>query len=158
MKINIGLTDNDRKGVIRLLNGVLADEFTLYTQARNCHWNVVGTDFSELHKFFEAQYEELDEIMDDVAERVRSVGGDAVATLKEYVSLTTLKEPAGYPAAPKMLEGLLENHEKMIRALRVGLDTAANKYHDMGTSDFLTGLMEQHEKMSWMVRSYLEKR
>jgi starvation-inducible DNA-binding protein len=55
-----------------------------------------------------------------------------------------------------MIANLLADHETIIRHLRVDLETCSDKYHDMGTNDFLTGLMEQHEKMAWMLRAFLE--
>ena len=55
-----------------------------------------------------------------------------------------------------MIANLLGDHEAIIRQLRSDLETCADKYHDIGTSDFLTGLMEQHEKMAWMLRAFLE--
>jgi starvation-inducible DNA-binding protein len=55
-----------------------------------------------------------------------------------------------------MIANLLADHETIIRHLRMDLETCGDKYHDMGTNDFLTGLMEQHEKMAWMLRAFLE--
>ena len=156
MKPNIGISDKDRKGSAEILNRLLADEYVLYTKTRNYHWNVTGPDFSELHKFFESQYEEIDDIIDEVAERARSLGGHSVATLKEFVGATRLKEfPAVYPNARKMISNLLADHESIISQLRKDLVLCADHHKDMGTSDFLTGLMEQHEKMAWMLRSYV---
>ena len=84
MAPNIGIADDRRDGVLRLLTALLADEYVLYTKTRNYHWNVVGPQFNDLHKFFETQYEALDEVIDDVAERARALGGRAVATLAEF--------------------------------------------------------------------------
>jgi starvation-inducible DNA-binding protein len=77
MHPNIGLLDEQREGAVAILNTLLADEYLLYTKTRNYHWNVVGPQFNDLHKFFEAQYNELNEIVDDVAERSRALGGNA---------------------------------------------------------------------------------
>ena len=74
MKPNIALGDEQRQGVVEILGRLLADEYLLYTKTRNYHWNVVGLQFHDLHKLFEAQYEELDDYVDDVAERIRAVG------------------------------------------------------------------------------------
>jgi starvation-inducible DNA-binding protein len=74
MHPNIGLLDEQREGAVAILNTLLADEYLLYTKTRNYHWNVVGPQFNDLHKFFEAQYNELNEIVDDVAERSRTLG------------------------------------------------------------------------------------
>jgi starvation-inducible DNA-binding protein len=155
--VNIGLNDKQRQGVVEILSELLADEYVLYTKTRNYHWNVVGPQFHDLHKFFETQYEALDEIIDEVAERARSLGGPAVGTLAEFQKLARLEEhPGKYPGAREMVENLLGDHHAVIQTLRRDLETAAEKHGDAGTQDFLTGLMEQHEKMAWMLRALLE--
>jgi starvation-inducible DNA-binding protein len=157
MNPNVGLTEEQREGVVLMLTTLLADEYLLYTKTRNYHWNVVGPQFNDLHMFFEVHYEELGDIVDDVAERARSLGGKAIGTLAEFQKYTRLKEsPGEYPKASEMLAYLVADHEATIRQLRVDLETCADRYHDMGTNDFLTGLMEKHEKMAWMLRSFLE--
>jgi starvation-inducible DNA-binding protein len=157
MSPNIGLLEEQREGVVAILSTLLADEYLLYTKTRNYHWNVVGPQFNDLHKFFEAQYNELNEIVDDVAERGRVLGGHALGTMTEFLKYTRLEEQAGYyPDARDMIADLLADHEALIRYLRGDLETCAERYHDAGTNDFLTGLMEQHEKMAWMLRAFLE--
>jgi starvation-inducible DNA-binding protein len=157
MKPAIGLSDTNRNGVLKLLAPLLADEYVLYTKTRNYHWNVVGPQFNDLHKFFQAQYEELDDFVDDVAERMRQLGGKSPATLAEFAKVARLKEhPGQRPNARAMLTALLVDHEAVIMTLRTDLATAMDKFGDAGTSDFLTGLMEKHEKMAWMLRAFLE--
>jgi starvation-inducible DNA-binding protein len=158
MEPKIGLKDEQRKGVLKILGTLLADEFVLSTKTRNYHWNVEGPQFNDLHKFFDAQYEALDEVVDEVAERARSLGGMSVATLAEFIRLTRLKEqPGQFPDARTMLANLLADHEALIRTLRQDLQAAMDRYKDAGTSDFLTGLMERHEKMAWMLRAFLNR-
>ena len=150
----IGLSDADRKGSVKVLSALLADEYVLYTKTRNYHWNVTGPHFNDLHKFFEVQFAELILIVDDVAERIRSLGDLTPASLGEFVKATRLQEhPGDFPDAAGMIVNLVADHESLIRHLRTDLAACADKFHDMGTSDFLTGLMEQHEKMAWMLRS-----
>ena len=156
MKPNIGLTDGQRKGVTEILNHLLADEVVLYVKTRNYHWNVEGPDFSETHKFFEAQYEQLDEIMDDVAERARARGGRAAGSLGEYLKLTDIKEDNGKTSGEKnMIADLLKGHEIIIQRLRKEIPVVGDKHGDVGSNDFLTGVLEAHEKIAWMLRSYL---
>jgi starvation-inducible DNA-binding protein len=156
MNPKIGLKDADRAAVVAILNRTLADEVVLYVKTRNYHWNVVGSDFGELHKFFEDQYDKIEDFMDDTAERARALGGHAVATLAEYLKATRLKEsPGKYPEAEGMVKDLLGDHEALVQNLRKDLQTCQDKHGDSGTADFLTGLMEEHEKMAWMLRSYL---
>ena len=158
MQPNIGLSAAQREGVVEILNKLLADEFVLYTKTRNYHWNVVGPRFNDLHKFFESQYDQLEEIIDDTAERARALGGHAIATLTEYQKLARLQEhPGTYPAADEMLHNLHADHETVIRQLRTDLADAQDKCGDAGTADFLTGLMETHEKMAWMLRSFISE-
>jgi starvation-inducible DNA-binding protein len=155
MKINTGLGDKQREGLAKLLNTLLSDEFMLYVKTRRFHWNVVGSDFGELHNFFEGQYEALDDIVDDVAERARALDATAVGSMKEFLALARLREEAGKnPDAKGMLAALLADHETLVRNLRKDLETA-DTLGDAGTNDFLTGLLEVHEKMAWMLRSYL---
>jgi len=155
MKPNIGIKEKDREKVVEILNVLLADEFVLYTKTLNYHWNITGTSFAELHKFLEAQYEEMSGIIDSVAERTKKIGGNALGTLKEFSQQTRLKEfPGQVLEALKMIKGLLSDHEALIVHLRKDLELCDEKYNDKGTCDFLTGLMEQHEKMAWMLRSY----
>ena len=156
MKTSIGISDKNREAVVTILNAVLSDEYLLYTKTRNFHWNVTGPDFGELHKFFEAQYGELNDIVDDTAERARSLGVRSLGTMTEFLKHTSLKEAPGvYPEAKKMIGDLLAGHEAIIQKLRKDLAACADEYQDMGTSDYLTGLMEKHEKMAWMLRAYL---
>ena len=157
MKPNIGIPDSNRDGVVSLLAPLLADEYVLYTKTRNYHWNVVGPQFNDLHKFFEAQYEALDGFVDEVAERIRQLGAKSPGTLAEFIKAMRLKEhPGQHPDAKGMLSALLADHEAVIQTLRGDLATAMDKFSDAGTSDFLTGLMEKHEKMAWMLRAFVE--
>lgn len=156
--LNIGISKAGLSEVVRILNMLLADEFVLYVKTRNYHWNVTGLQFHDLHKLFESQCEELDGIIDAVAERARSMGGIAAGSLGEFSKLTRLKEqPAKFSECKVMLKDALEAHESIIRSLRVDVETCATKHQDAGTTDFLTGLMEQHEKMAWMLRATLSR-
>lgn len=152
----IGLKEASKIAVLALLDHALADEYVLYTKTRNFHWNVEGPRFSELHKFFEAQYEQLNTIVDDVAERSRALDGRSMGSMKEFLGKARLKESTALALRPEaMLAELAGDHEALIRALREGVDESASA-GDQGTADFLTGLMVAHEKMAWMLRSFLK--
>ena len=155
MKPNIGIADNHLSEVSNLLNVLLADEFVLYAKTRNYHWNVTGPHFSDLHKFFEGQYEEIDEIMDSVAERARMLGHFAIGSLNQFSKSTRLTEGQDAGNDKKMIQNLLDDHETIIRELRNDVNEVNDKYKDAGTADFLTGIMEDHEKMAWVLRAYL---
>lgn len=157
MKIQIGVEDKKREGVIGILSQLLADEYVLYTKTRNFHWNVTGPHFAEYHKLFEEQYKELEASIDEVAERARTLGGNALGSMKEFLAAAKLEEVSGKKRiAEKMLSALLEDHEAIIQRLRKNIEICDEKYGDAATTDFLTGLMEKHEKTAWMLRSHLE--
>ena len=156
MNANIGLKKESVSKVSQILSQILADEFLLYTKTRNAHWNVEGIDFSAKHIFFESQYEQLDETMDSVAERIRTIGEYAPATLSQFLKLTHLTEQSREKNdSAGFIKELLADHESIIVFLRENVDRFANEFHDYGTSDFITSLMETHEKMAWMLRSHL---
>lgn len=157
MKANIGISDENLKAVAFELNKALADLVVLYTKTRNYHWNVEGPDFMELHKFFEEQYGELEEAIDDTAERIRALGHYAEGRLVDFLKLTSLVEQEYTNDQRTQLSNLLEDHETVIRNLRRLVSEFDDKYKDVGSSDFVTGLLRQHEKMAWMIRSYLKK-
>ena len=153
----IGINAEHRQAVSVELAKLLADEFVLYTKTRNAHWNVEGTDFHAMHLFFESQYEELEDIVDGVAERIRKVGHYAPATLKSFLELTHLTEKLeDKNDSLSFIKELLEDHESIIEFIRGNIEPFASKYQDYGTSDFITGLMEDHEKMAWMLRAHLK--
>ncbi len=158
MKTDIGINDTNRQAVANELANVLADETVLYIKSKNAHWNIEGADFYEKHKFFETQFGQLDEMIDNVAERIRSIGHFAPATLKSYLSLTHLTEQTREKNDSQgFIKELLEDHESIIINLREQIKTFANDFHDTGSSDFITGLMETHEKMAWFLRAHLVK-
>lgn len=157
MTTNIGITDSNRQAVANDLSKILADEYVLYTKTRNAHWNVEGADFYDKHKFFESQFEQLDEIIDNIAERIRSLGHYAPATLQSFLSLTHLTEESRSENNSKgFINELLKDHESIVIHLRENINRFANECNDLGTSDFITGLMEEHEKMAWFLRSHLK--
>jgi starvation-inducible DNA-binding protein len=156
MNASIGITPANLQAVASELSKLLADEFLLYTKTRNAHWNVEGADFHTKHIFFEQQYEQLDDIMDSVAERIRQLGHYAPATLQSFLQLTHLTEKLGQPNdSLGFIKELLTDHENIIIFLREKITPFANQYGDAGTSDYITGLMETHEKMAWFLRAHL---
>lgn len=155
-KHSSGVTDVESKvssEVIESLNHILANEFTLFTKTLNYHWNVTGPRFHSLHEFFEKQYKDLLQQMDEVAERVRMLGESPVSTLREMRSDNTIIEtPGKFLSADKMINDLLAGHMEVQRQIQNALDL---KELDVGTDDFLNGLIREHEKASWMLKSHL---
>ena len=156
MKISIGLSTEQLKTSADILSNVLADESTLYMKTRKFHWNVSGESFMELHKLFEYQYKEIEEIIDEVAERIGKLGSVTIGTMTQFVEMTRLKEsPDEYPPRMKMIEELLKDHETVIKAIREDVEKC-DESGDAGTTDFLTAIMKQHETVAWTLRRYLK--
>jgi starvation-inducible DNA-binding protein len=156
-KINIGLTEEQRQGVIELLNRDLSDAYLLTIKTKKYHWDVVGPQFKSLHEIWDEQYQTLTQSIDSIAERVRALGGYPVGTAQGFLELASIEEAAGsLPRATEMVANLVHDHEQVIRNLREHIDRCSEDFHDEGTADFLTGLMEGHEEMAWMLRSFIE--
>jgi starvation-inducible DNA-binding protein len=157
VKTELGIIDTDRQAVANELAKILADENVLYIKTKNARWNIEGADFYDKHKFFESQFEQLDEFIDNVAERIRSIGHYAPASLQSYLSLTHLTEKTrDHNDSQSFIKELLEDHESIIINLREHIRSFADDYHDAGSSDFITSLMESHEKMAWFLYSHLK--
>lgn len=157
METTIGIKNENKLAVAQILSKLLADEFVLYTKTRNAHWNVEGPDFHNMHLFFETQYQHLADLVDSVAERIRSIGHYAPATLKEYLELTHLSEYSERENSSQgFIRDLAEDHDSIIEFIRGNIRPVSDKYKDAGTSDYVTGLIETHEKMAWMLRAHLK--
>jgi starvation-inducible DNA-binding protein len=156
MKANIGISEENSKAVALILNQLISDEQVLFAKTRNYHWNIESPSFMEMHKFYEGQYTELAETIDEIAERVRKIGHYAEGRLKDYLKLTSLEEGEYTNDQQTQLKNLLDDHETIIRGLRNHISTVEDKYKDLGTADFLTGLLKEHEQWAWMIRAYVK--
>lgn len=156
MRTQTAIKDTNLQSVANVLAKLLADENVLYIKTKNAHWNIEGPDFYNKHIFFETQFGQIDELIDKVAERMRSLGHYAPATLKAYLELTQLTEMSREKNDSNgFIKELLEDHESIIMNLRENIKPVADDFKDLGTSDFITGIMETHEKMAWFLRSHL---
>ena len=157
MKPDLGIKEQNLTEINDLLNHVLADGNVLYIKLRKFHWNLSGDNFMELHKLFEEQYDAVAEAIDEVAERISTLGGIAIGTTSEFAELSLLIEnPGKIPTNQEMIKELVNDHETIVKSLRKFVDDTEEKYGDKGTSDFLTGLMQAHEKMAWKLRKYFK--
>ena len=156
MKPNIGISDKNLKAITTMLSVILADSVLLYTKTRKFHWNVKGQSFMELHKLFENQYNQLEEAIDEIAERINKLGSPTIGTMKEFLDIGNIKEsPGKYPDQGAMLTELLKDHETIIKALRKNIDECEKNMGDAGTTDFMTNLMKEHETIAWTLRRYM---
>jgi starvation-inducible DNA-binding protein len=92
------------------LGRLLADSYILYLKTQGFHWNVVGPQFEPLHAMFQEQYTELAQAIDDIGERIRALGVKAPGSFSQFVTLSSISEETGSPAAHAMLSQLLSDH------------------------------------------------
>ena len=155
--INIGIDAKDRAAIAAGLSRLLADTYTLYLTTHNFHWNVTGPMFNTLHAMFMAQYTELWNAVDPVAERIRSLGHVAPGSYAQFGKLSSLPDaPAVPPKALAMVRILVDGHEAVARTAR-NLFPLADKAGDQPTADLLTQRLTVHEQTAWMLRSLLEE-
>ena len=154
MRPNVGLTDDQRSGVVEILKTTLADECVIAFKTRNYHWNVTGPHFNDLHVFFGGQFDLLDEKIDEIAEFVRYYGPVAPGSMTDMLSKTRLLEETDKDVNWElMVKTLLYDHEALIRSLREDIELSQGKHEAADVADFLTGLLEMHQQMAWKLRS-----
>ena len=156
MKIDIGISENQRKEVASGLGRLLADSYSLYLKTHNFHWNVTGPMFATLHQMFELQYTELALAVDLIAERIRALGCPAPGSYQQFQQLSSIKDETGTPAARDMIIQLVQGQEAVIKTARQLLPLVS-EVSDEPTGDLLTQRMQLHEKNAWMLRSLLEE-
>lgn len=138
------------------LGRLLADSYMIYLKTQGFHWNVVGPQFEPLHTLFQEQYTELAQAIDEVAERIRTLGAKAPGSFSEFKELSSISEETGAPAAEAMIGQLLSDHTSASRtALQVV--TAAEVRGDVASADLATQRVAQHEKTAWMLSSLLQR-
>ncbi len=151
-KIDIGIAEEDRHAVADSLSHLLADSYTLYLQTHNFHWNVTGPQFRELHLMFEEHYTELATAVDDIAERIRTLGVAAPGTYKAFAKLSSIEEVDGVPSADEMVLRLTRGHEQVVKTCRDVLAKAQGA-NDESSVALASDRMRIHEKTAWMLRA-----
>ena len=153
--IDIGIPEAQRLQIADGLGRVLADTWVLYAKTHGFHWNVTGPMFNTLHLMFEGQYNELWTALDEIAERIRSLGCTAPYGSSTYSGLASINDAQGVPEALAMVRELVDGHEAVARTIR-SVFTVADDANDQPTADLLTQRLQIHEKTAWMLRSLLE--
>jgi starvation-inducible DNA-binding protein len=156
-KIEIGITGANLQSVSSELAKILSDEVVLCNKSRNAHWNMIGFDFYCKHKFYESHIQQLNNIIDEVAERIRCLGHFAPSTMKSYLELTHLSEEFSEENNSQgSVHELLSDHESMCMMLRALIKPFENEFHDAVSSDFIAKILNIHESIAWQLRSHME--
>lgn len=136
------------------LKQVLADSYALYLKTQNYHWNVTGPNFQSLHALFEEQYTDLATAIDDIAERIRTLGEKAPGAFSEYAKLTAITEGDVNADASTMVKHLIESNNQMVESLKQARDSARESDDD-ATEGLMIDRITVHEKALWMLQSSL---
>jgi starvation-inducible DNA-binding protein len=149
------MDDPARARVVEALSRLLADSYTLYLKTHNYHWNVTGPMFNTLHTLFEAEYTELAIAVDEIAERIRTLGAPAPGSYAEFAKLTRVKEGEAATAALDMVRELGADQTTVADSARTVVK-AAEAAGDQASADLGVRRIDVHEKNAWMLRSHLE--
>jgi len=150
------ISTQNNEVVVTFLNLLLADEYVLYTKTRTAHWNVDGLNNFELHVFLENQYNRLDEIIDEIAVRIRALGHFALGSLKDFLSISQISdEDNDLSNSGQTFEILLHDHLSIIRMIHHEMEPISHELNDADTAGFLLEILYKHHKMTWMLKSFL---
>jgi starvation-inducible DNA-binding protein len=142
------------KQLTDIVNKQIANWSVLYIKLHNYHWYVKGPQFFTLHEKFEQLYNEAALYIDELAERLLALGGAPVATMKECLEQSSVKEATGQETAEQMVATIVSDFETMIGELKEGMQVA-EEVGDETTGDMLLGIHQSLEKHVWMLKSFL---
>lgn len=152
--VNTGVKRNERAKLAKLLEKSLANSYMLYVKTQGIHWNVVGPLFYSLHQLTETQYQDLAAAIDEIAERIRSIGFLAPGSMQQFREIGDLTESTTTETSLAMIEQLVDDNETCARIMREAV-VEAERVSDVKTADLLTDRIGQHEQNSWMLRAML---
>lgn len=154
----ISLNEKEVKSVVDLLNDYLANYHIHYQKLRGCHWNIKGQNFFTLHVKFEELYTNAQETIDEIAERVLTLGKPPHSRFADYIKESAIQEidTIGMDDL-SMVEALLADMSKLIELERELLE-ATDEANDDGSNDMVNRFMQFKEKNIWMLRSFLNKK
>lgn len=153
--MDIGLQKNYKKEIVENLNSYLSSVQIMYMNVRGYHWNIVGKQFFALHEKYEEIYNNLNEMADEIAERILMLNGKPLHSFSDYIKVSTIKERLNLSSAEDTIKALLEDTSKLLETEREILALAADN-EDEGTASLLSDFIGEQEKMVWMFNSLLK--
>ncbi|MGX1024809.1 Dps family protein [Psychroflexus sp. MBR-150] len=152
----LNLDQDKTSKTVEQLNILLADYHLYYQKLRNFHWNVIGTNFFDLHEKFEEMYDDAKLKVDEIAERILTLRHSPKSNLSDYLKITNLKESDADLDDAKMVDILLEDHGTIISQMRKVVKVAGDA-GDEGTIDLIGAYIRELEKTSWMLDVWTKK-
>jgi starvation-inducible DNA-binding protein len=153
---NIGLDPDQSKELAQKLNQLLANYSIFYQNTRGFHWNIKGQNFFELHLKFEELYNDLLLKIDEIAERILTLGFTPIHNYSEYKNQSQISESEAVSDGLKAVEGIL-NSFRVIITLQRELLNLSSEVNDEGTSALMSDYIRAQEKLVWMYSSFLKK-
>lgn len=150
----IGLDSNQSKQLAEQLNTLLANYQVFYINARGFHWNITGEKFFELHAKFEELYNDLLVKIDEIAERILTLGHTPLHTFSDYISTSTIREAKHIADGKKAMQNVLDSFTNLISLQREVLELAGGA-GDEGTNALMSDYIREQEKLVWMYSAYL---
>lgn len=145
---------NSTNGYTEKLNSLLASYQLHYQNLRSLHWNVKGENFFELHLKYEELYSRTQIIIDDIAERILTLGITPYSRFSDYISHSILTENEIITDGKKGMKYILEAQQRLLE-LEVSILKESDSFGDDGTNSFMSDLIREKEKSNWMFRSWL---
>jgi starvation-inducible DNA-binding protein len=157
MAVKNDLGADASSAVAESLQHILAELHLYYARLHNYHWNLEGHSFFTLHAQLQTMYEDAAETIDDIAERILSVGGRPATKLADYVAKAHLKETESRVYnGDEVAAGVLEAIDHLIKQLRE-LIVISGEHSDEGTADMAIGFLKDFEKLRWMISAYMSR-
>ncbi|WP_105189506.1 Dps family protein [Pseudoalteromonas sp. T1lg48] len=151
----IGLDTQETETIIDELNRLLSCYQIQYMNARGFHWNIKGRDFFELHVKFEEIYNLLLEKVDEIAERILTLGGEPLHAFTDYIELSQINEAKNICDGGQAVQNLLDGYSTLIKMQRnILVDASENE--DEGTAALMSDYIKEQEKLVWMLKAYLD--
>lgn len=150
----IGLENTQVKDLIDKLNDLLANYQVFYQNTRGFHWNIRGQKFFELHVKFEELYDDLHAKIDEIAERILTLGGTPLHTFADYTSISEVKAIKDASEDVVCVKGILDAFSVLLKKQRVILEKSA-EMDDEGTNAMASDYIREQEKLVWMYSSWL---
>ena len=143
--------------LVEKMKVVLASTFAAKLKAQSYHWNVIGSDFPQLHEFFATIYEDYEGAIDTLAEHIRQLDAFAPQTLTRMTELSVITEDEKIPAAEKMVSNLQSCNENLMNVVIEAYEMAETQ-KVYGLSNYLQGRIEAHSKLNWMIKATMGKK
>lgn len=154
---SIGLDSKQGKNLAEKLGILLANYSIFYQNVRGYHWNIKGEKFFELHLKFEELYTNLQLKVDEVAERILTLGYAPAHNYSEYKKTSKIKESHEVSDGKKAVEDILHSFEVLLRLQRELLKESGSA-EDEGTNALMSDYIREQEKLVWMYSAYLNKK